>query len=426
MKYIFLINCIFISLVANADDTIVRSWNGIYQEIEAANIRGCHFKLSAFVKVSGNSSESKMHLFLIGKNARGWVKQQFSEQLQASINQDWTQVVVSGQIKNRISKLRIGILIENAGVYKIDSINLQFINNSGNWKSIEIENGNFNLELENSPWILFDNVRGFDFSVKSDSSRRGYSVLLIDGSDHYSFGKNPASGNFIKVNNIKLYYESYGQGKPLVLLHGNSQSIRNFENQIPVFSEYFNVIVVDTRGHGNSGINDDKLTYELFASDVEGLLLNLKLDSIYLLGWSDGGNTGLIMAMNNKINIEKLVLMGANLYNRRGSVKPLINVFLKVKRSKLRKAGQNTTIEYRLINLLLEEPNLEAENLKLVNAQTLVLAGANDVIKRKHTKLINKHLPNSKMIILENSNHLAPENNSRHFNKIVLDFLTGS
>ena len=146
---------------------------------------------------------------------------------------------------------------------------------------------------------------------------QGKQSFLVDGS-HFvpadTYGNNAHTGKYAIVNGIKIYYEEYGKGEPLLLLHGNSCSISLFEKQIPELAKHFHVIAVDTRGQGKSGEDGKRYTYDLFADDMNALLDHMKLDSVNILGWSDGGNTGLIMAMKYPSKVKRLVTMGANVF----------------------------------------------------------------------------------------------------------------
>ncbi len=98
------------------------------------------------------------------------------------------------------------------------------------------------------------------------------------------FGNNPAVGKYATVNGIQLYYEIYGEGQPLLLLHGNGGSIRSKANEIPVFAKKYKVIAVDSRCHGKSGCNVGDLNYEMMAADINDLLDQLKIDSCLIWG----------------------------------------------------------------------------------------------------------------------------------------------
>ena len=118
------------------------------------------------------------------------------------------------------------------------------------------------------------------------------SVCIFAQKGKIIYGDNPLAGHYALVNGIKLYYESYGEGQPLILLHGNGGSINAFANQIPFFEKYYRVIAVDSRLQGKSGGSSDSISYNLMASDFCALLDYLHLDSVFVLGWSDGGNDG--------------------------------------------------------------------------------------------------------------------------------------
>jgi pimeloyl-ACP methyl ester carboxylesterase len=110
-----------------------------------------------------------------------------------------------------------------------------------------------------------------------------------------------------------MYYEIYGKGEPLLIIHGNGGSIENFSNQIPFFSKKYQVILADSRAHGKSVDDQDSLSYEMMADDFAALLDHLKIDSAHVIGWSDGGINGLLLASRHPEKVKKLAATGANL-----------------------------------------------------------------------------------------------------------------
>ena len=125
------------------------------------------------------------------------------------------------------------------------------------------------------------------------------------------YGKNK-SGKYIDVNDAKIYYEEYGQGEPLIFLHGNNGSIEDFYQQIPFFAKQYRVIAIDTRGQGKStDLTNTPYTYEQFSNDLFQTTQKLNLKKINLVGWSDGGNTALIFNALHPELINKIVTIGA-------------------------------------------------------------------------------------------------------------------
>ena len=98
------------------------------------------------------------------------------------------------------------------------------------------------------------------------------------------YGKNDRAGSYVHTRGFKMYYESYGKGEPLLLIHGNGGSINNFMYQIPYFSQYYRVIIADSRAHGKSPDSRDSLSYEMMADDLDALLDSLRVDSCHVVG----------------------------------------------------------------------------------------------------------------------------------------------
>src|ERR1700750_223092 len=127
------------------------------------------------------------------------------------------------------------------------------------------------------------------------------------------YGDNPAAGKYYDVRGIKMHVEVYGQGKPLLMTHGNGGSIKAFSQNIPYFSKKYKVIAVDSRAHGKTIDTRDSLSFEMMADDFAALLDKMHIDSAYVIGWSDGGINALLMAMRHPDKVIKLASTGANL-----------------------------------------------------------------------------------------------------------------
>jgi len=235
-------------------------------------------------------------------------------------------------------------------------------------------------------------------------------------------GENQIAGNTVELDDATIYYETYGTGRPVLLLHGNNQSISVFANQVGELSRHFKVIAADTRGHGNStDKSSGPLTYELFAHDMVKLLDNLGLKKVNILGWSDGGITGLIMAMNYPGYVNKLAVMGANL-----SPRGLKDIALRDARELIGELtadpGERSAGKKRIYELILNEPHLTFQELERIKAPVLVMAGQNDIVWEHHTAQIAQSIPDAQLTIFRNAGHFAPRYNAFEFNQEVLEF----
>jgi len=237
------------------------------------------------------------------------------------------------------------------------------------------------------------------------------------------YGNN--NGRRIKVEDGEIYYETYGKGSPLFLLHGNNENINSFREQIEPLSKHFKVIALDTRGQGNSvNYKSSPYTYEQFAIDLSAVMDALSIKKASLLGWSDGGNTALIFALKKPEKIEKMVLMGANLSPGSDAIEQdVIRIFENRRDSLMKRSDPESQNQLRLAELVLKEPHINTADLKSITKPVLVLAGEFDVVKKQHTMLIHSNLANARLEIIKGSDHYAPLKNPKAFNKVVLDFL---
>ena len=134
---------------------------------------------------------------------------------------------------------------------------------------------------------------------------------LTFGQSEIKYGSN--NGKYVTILDKKIYYEEYGNGAPLILLQGGMGSIEDFSLCIPELSKHFRVIAPDTPGQGRSELADS-MSYQLIAEYFSKMIDLLKLDSAYIMGWSDGGNAGLLLAESRSDKVKKVLAVGAN-YN---------------------------------------------------------------------------------------------------------------
>lgn len=226
--------------------------------------------------------------------------------------------------------------------------------------------------------------------------------LCLSLAQGVSYGKNPQVGKFAKVNGIQLYYEVYGEGQPLLLLHGNGGSIAGRANLIPDLAKKYKVIAVDNRCHGKSGCSKE-LNYELMASDINGLLNQLKIDSAYIWGHSDGGIIGLIMGYQYPAKVKKLVATGANVQPDNTALEPYI-----VEMMKNYKAIPDTLMQ-KHIRLMVEHPNIAFTDLGKIKAPVLIMAGDRDAVLLEHSVKIFKAIPNSNLCIVPATTHFISD-----------------
>jgi len=235
------------------------------------------------------------------------------------------------------------------------------------------------------------------------------------------YGSNPEAGHYAAVNGIKIYYEIYGKGEPLILLHGNGGSIQSFRNQIPFFEKYYKVIAIDSRLQGKSSGSPDRISYDLMASDFCALLDYLNIGSANVLGWSDGGIDGIIMAMNCPQKVKRLAISGANIVPDSTAMSYADILGMKDFVLNNKKA---TKSEIALTQMMIDQPNIPFASLKQIHCPVLVMAGDHDMIKPEHTLKIFQSIPGASLCIFPDSSHGVCQQHPKLFNETVFTFFT--
>ena len=233
------------------------------------------------------------------------------------------------------------------------------------------------------------------------------------------YGANEANGQFVELNGIRIYFEVYGEGAPLLVLHGNGGSIAGMRAQIPAFAENHRVIAVDSRGQGQSSDGDAEITYALMAEDMVALLNALELDKADVFGWSDGGIIGISMAHAHPERVGKVVAFGAN-YHWDDAIEfptpaeddtpdPLLKV-IEPYAAQFIEDMKNMAPETQVkLGALMEQyPNFTLEALSQIQCPILVMSGDHDLVKLEHTLRMFQHLPHAQLSIIPGSSHCAP------------------
>lgn len=238
------------------------------------------------------------------------------------------------------------------------------------------------------------------------------------------YGHNKEAGRYLRTRGFKMYYELYGKGEPLLFIHGNGGAIDNFSNQIPFFSKNYHVIAVDSRAHGKSTDTSDSLTFEMMADDFNALLDSLHLDSCYVVGWSDGGINGLLLAIRHPDKVKKLAITGANLWADTTGLTPFVYNVIKQGNADLKNKAQTPDVknQLKISDLDLYQPNIRLEQLHQIQCPTLVIGGDHDVIPERHTLLISENIPRAYLWIIPNSGHSTPVFKKAQFNTQVNEF----
>jgi pimeloyl-ACP methyl ester carboxylesterase len=214
------------------------------------------------------------------------------------------------------------------------------------------------------------------------------------------------------VNGIKMYYEIYGDGKPLVLIHGGGSTIQtSFGKIIPLLAKTRKVIGVELQAHGRTSDRNTPISFEQDADDVAALLKNLSIDKADVLGFSNGGNTTMQLAIRHPEVVDKIIVASA--FYRRDGMGPGFWDFMKkgtiddmpntLKEEFLRVTPDSAKLQNlfeKCSKRMLEFKDWDDAQLRSIKAKTLIVAGDKDVAKPEHYVAMYRLIPNCELMVI--------------------------
>jgi pimeloyl-ACP methyl ester carboxylesterase len=245
-------------------------------------------------------------------------------------------------------------------------------------------------------------------------------------------------GHTAAIHGAEIWYAEWGptgHGVPVLLLHGGFGNSNYFGNLIPfLVAKGYRVIAMDSRGHGRSTRTRVAQTYHQMAADVIGLLDAQKIRRVNLVGWSDGGVTGLDLAINHPNRLAGLFAFGTNSSvsgeKDGGDKTPTFVAYMARVRDEYQTLSptpdQFAGFEAVMNTMWGTLPEYTADQLRSIKVPTTIAGGEHDeVIQAEHTKYLAATIPGARLVILPNVSHFAMLQNPAAFNAAVAEFLQG-
>lgn len=224
-------------------------------------------------------------------------------------------------------------------------------------------------------------------------------------------------GNFANVNGVEIYYEVHGEGEPLVMIHGFTLNHTMWDLFIEGFSENFQVILVDIRGHGRSTNPTNIFTHEESAKDIYGLMDTLQIDTYKGIGFSSGGMTLTHMATMDTTRVEAMVLIGSTSFFPEPAREILRSINFDdihenwMNRLKQDHAGgepqiRNIITQWKSVTDSYDDMNFTPPYLSTIKAPTLIIHGDRDPFFPVDIPVTSYNsIPNSYLWIVPNFGH---------------------
>ncbi len=221
--YSFVIIILLFSFLIPEQYLAQESWEVFQKEISVSQYEGDHFRLQAFIKtdIEDDSASARIRVAVRLKKGYGFHESMYDKPIR---NKEWEVYTIEGIIDSGATNLEFGPVVQFNGKFYYDLLKVEVETEKDNWETI------YSCDFEND----FDGLnQGFDgrknpnfkASIISNEAAEGNKCLLIVGKNVPNYGVNNKVGKYADVNGIKLYYEIYGEGHPLLVLHGNGGSI---------------------------------------------------------------------------------------------------------------------------------------------------------------------------------------------------------
>ena len=243
----------------------------------------------------------------------------------------------------------------------------------------------------------------------------------------------PDRSGIAAVNGIRIWYAVFGQGAPVIFIHGGMGSSNYWGLQVPAVARHYQVVVVDSRGQGRSTWNSEPpISFHLMASDVLAVMDTLHIPKAALVGWSDGAIIGLDIAIHHPERLTKLFAFAANsdpsgLKDGAEQKAAFSGYFRRVKDEyqKLSPAPDKLKAFSEQFDRMEDtEPHFSDDQLRGIKVPTWIVDGDRDeIIKREDTDHMAALIPGAGELILPNVSHFAHLQDPEQFNEALLHFL---
>ncbi|RYG02049.1 MAG: alpha/beta hydrolase [Chitinophagaceae bacterium] len=395
-------------------------WGAYGKTIAPEKYQGKNFRYKALVKSEITDDSAAAHLWVRIDKTQG--QSFFDNMAKRPIrNSEWKEYEISGKIDTGVRTITFGMYCIYNGKFQFDDMLFEVQNTDGGWTPVFTEK----FETGKNP---FSKGIGGGSSGVNDAfvpsfitGYKGSKSMQIQSRTIPIYGMDKKNGKYAEVNGIKLYYEVYGTGQPMLVLHGNGGSIASASEFYKELSAKYKIIAIDSRGQGKSGDTDAPLTYDQMASDVNTLLDQINIDSAYIWGQSDGAILGLLLAKDYPKKVKKVVAFGSNIQPDSSAIfQWAIDGIHKIL------SESKDFKEKRLNQMMKDFPQLQYDELAKIQAPVLVVAGDRDVIRPEHTLKIFQHIPKSQLFIVPGATHGASWEKKDLFLKVMYEFLDKS
>lgn len=227
------------------------------------------------------------------------------------------------------------------------------------------------------------------------------------------------TANYVDVDGLNTYYEVHGDGAPLLLLHGGFCTVEVLSELTNELARHYRVYVPERRGHGRTADIDGPFTYERMADDTTGFMEAIGLESAHLVGFSDGANTALIVAIQRPDLVQKMVSIGGNFHYHglaqqfqhfieSSTPETFLPDLVAAYKQHSPDGPEHFSIVFaKIMAMWRTEPELTSQHLTSIAAASLIVSADRDLITLEHTIEMFRAIPRSQLYVVPGSTHMS-------------------
>jgi pimeloyl-ACP methyl ester carboxylesterase len=240
-------------------------------------------------------------------------------------------------------------------------------------------------------------------------------------------------GRYVQLRDVRTWFEVYGTGTPVIMLHGGGSDARPLAGNATAISSSFGVYTPDRRGHGRTPDVGGPLTYELMALDTVAFIQHVVGGPAHLVGVSDGGIVALLVALLRPELVRRLALV-ASVFHRDGWVPGAADLddqavsFFRSAYAEVSPDGADhfDVVTAKLAKMHAEEPTLTGDDLRQLGARTLVMVGDDDQVRLEHAVDTYRAIASSELAVVPGTSHGLLLEKPDLCNRLIVDFLTNT
>jgi pimeloyl-ACP methyl ester carboxylesterase len=240
-------------------------------------------------------------------------------------------------------------------------------------------------------------------------------------------------GRYVRLGEVETWYDDFGDGQPLVLMHGGHTDARFFEHNAGALADRFHVFTPERRGHGHTPDTEGPFSFDLMTDDTVAFLETVVGGSAHLVGHSDGAVVAMLVALRRAELVRDLVLIsgGYNIEAFIGGTDDFdLDELVEFAGDAYAEVSPDGIEHFRVVakktfEMAAREPSLAQEDLKGISSRTLVMFGDDDLMTLEHVVSMYEGIPEAELAIVPGTSHFLLQEKPELCNRIVLDFLAG-